>query len=128
MSTRWYAPLIKVIKEMYMVRYVMTTYLESIPVDLQKELTKKRYLDVLKELTHVTRKLHQFLETSEFHPLNPHVGVRLRVTYSDINLSWYEGPVHNLGKCQIYDVHWGFGYLHSWVPYQKLIKLNQEKT
>jgi hypothetical protein len=105
----------------------MTTYLQIIPLDLQKEVTKKRYLEVLEELESVTSKIRLDLVYC-YYP--PDTGIRLRVTAVDPryfpngkDISPAIPDQYVVEQCFIYEVYWDVGYSHSMYSFQTLSKM-----
>jgi hypothetical protein len=77
----------------------MTTYLQFLPVDLQKEVIKKRYLDVLNELLSVTKCIYP----------NSTGGIRICVMYT----------TRDCDKLQCSDVHiMSIGTALNLLPYE----------
>jgi hypothetical protein len=111
----------------------MTTYLKILPVDLQKEIIKKRYLEVLKELESVTDTILSYFHVHHFDYRNNVdfcFGIRLRVrTNNCAYVIPQESTVKHakLGNFDIKMVFWYVGLHHSEVPFQTLSKLITKK-
>jgi hypothetical protein len=111
----------------------MTTYLKLIPLDLQKEVIKKRYLDVLRELESVTATIRSDFNVYpnvSSHSWNTRLGIRVRVvTDSHMYLTPDENLIEKirLGHLKLIKVIWYLGYHHSDVSFHTLSKLIIQK-
>jgi hypothetical protein len=110
------------------------SYLTYLPFDLQKEVIKKRYLDVLRELESVTRELRNAVNDRmlDYIDFDSNVGgIRIRVRVTNSIVTRLTIPTRSVFEKyngnQIEDVYWHVGYTHSNYSFQTLSKLIAKK-